>query len=460
MPGRRPFDIETLASVVDDVAEAVIVVDDDGTVVYANRATETTFGHPPGSLVGRSYEIMVPEHARTRHAAHHRDFLERPAARPMGRGLVLRALHALGYEVDVTIALVPIRSPSPMTAVVIRELTTSQRQFARLAATNQLLTAALAGASRREVEQQSVDLARELLAADAVEVVDVATDDLVVRSPELDGDSSGKPAPDGRSIIECAIGVSNRELSMSAMRSSTARPFDDLDQQIVGEFAGAIAVTLELIDARSEVAVLRSIADHDRIGRDLHDRVIQRLFAIAMGLESIAAGASGLTRDRVAEAVDSLDEVIREIRTTIFGLRTSVGPPGLRAAVADEIDAVAQTLGFAPSLRFVGSTDDVPDDLRDAAVAVVRELLSNVARHSRARFVDVLVGTVEGRFIVTVDDDGVGLPAETEMGNGLANLQERADRRGGSFRTERSGGGGVRAEWQVPFEPWSDDAGD
>lgn len=454
----RAFGIETLASVVEDVADAVVVVDDEGTVVYANRAIETMLGHRAESLIGRSYDVLVPEQSRSLHAEHHREFLDHPAARPMGRGLVLRARHALGYDVDVTIALVPIRSPSLMIAAVIRELTTSQRQFARLAATNQLLTAALAGSSRHEIEQQSVDLTRDLLAADAVQLVDVAAADVVVRSPHADP-SSGTDAPSQpSSTIECPIEVSSRPLAISAGRADPARPFDELDQQIVCEFAGAIAITLELIDARHEVATLRSIADHDRIARDLHDRVIQRLFAVAMGLESVASGTSGLTRDRVAGAVDSLDEVIREIRTTIFGLRNSVGPPGLRAAVAGEIDAIAHALGFAPSLRFVGSTDDeVSGELRDAAIAVVRELLSNVARHARARDVDVVVGTIDDRFVVIVDDDGVGLPASTEIGNGLANVEHRATERGGSFRLDRGGGGGVRAEWQVPFDPGGDD---
>jgi PAS domain S-box-containing protein len=442
-------EIETLAAIVQDVADAVIIVRADGTVAYANRATAELLGHPADTLVGQHYEVLIPPDARPTHREHHDRFVTAPTGRTMGESLVLRAHHAAGYDIDVTIALVPIAKPSPMIAAIIRELTTSQREIGRLAATNELLTSALGGAGRAEVELLAVRLALELLDADAT--VLSSEDETLATS----GDADAVARPAGATIsVASTVVIGDHPLTLTAHRPTTARGFAELDQRIVDEFTAAIAITLELLDARAEVAALRSIADHDRIARDLHDRVIQRLFAVAMDLESLASASTGLTRSRLAGAVEALDEVIREIRTTIFGLRDSVGPPRLRVAVANEIDDVAQRMGFAPSLRFLGSTDDSIDtELGDSVVAVVRELLSNACRHAHARHVDVVVGTIGDEFVVQVDDDGTGLPDATDAGDGLVNIERRARELGGSFDLLDRPEGGVRAEWRVPFTP-------
>ncbi len=445
-----PWEIETLAAVVRDVADAVVIVRTDGRIAYANPATTTMLGHPTASLIGQPYELLIPPDARERHREHHRHYLDEPQARPMGRGLVLRARHADGFDIDVTIALIPIDRQDTMVATIIRELTTSQRELGRLAATNQLLTAALGGAARDEVGQLAVDLATDLLDADSAVLHHLVDEPLA---------SSGDPtaAPDTMTVAS-TVAAGDRPVTLTAHRDRHRRAFTELDQRIVDEFTGAVAITLELIDTRAEVATLRSIADHDRIARDLHDRVIQRLFAIAMDLESLASQSTGLTHNRVAGAVDAIDEVVREIRITIFGLRNSVGPPRLRAAVANEIDAVAQSMGFAPSLRFLGSTDEAIDTgLGDVVVSVVRELLSNVSRHAHARHVDVVVGTVGDELIVQVDDDGVGLRDARGLGDGLANIERRAHELDGSFGLHERPDGGVRAEWRVPFDQRADD---
>lgn len=448
------------AAIVDELPDAVVVVDGDGSIVYVNRAVTDVLGYEPAQLLDHHVDVLVPPDRREAHAVHHAAYLEDPVARAMGDGLLLSARHADGSDIDVTIALVPIPGAASTVAAVIREVTSEQRMIARLSATNELLTAALGGGSRTDVEQRSVDLAREVLDADSswLVVLDEA-DRPVALLAGPDGDDWRAAVSSARDVsphvLSCPIRLRDEELLLVVGRTGPSRPFSELDLQTLCAFAGAFTITVELIGVRVEVDLLRQMADHDRIARELHDRVIQRLFAIAMRLESVASGAKTFERRRIGEAVDALDEVIREIRTTIFDLRRPEASHSLRSAVAAEIDSATFALGFAPSLRFVGAIDDsVGRALTDEAPIVVREMLSNAARHSRAGNVDVTVVTDHDVLRITVDDDGVGLDDEVH-GSGLRNLRERAEARGGTFELGNREPAGVRATWTVPISTGS-----
>jgi signal transduction histidine kinase len=231
-------------------------------------------------------------------------------------------------------------------------------------------------------------------------------------------------------------------------------PFASAVQRLLGAFAGQAAIVLELGEARRESERYGLIDDRARIARDLHDLVIQRLFATAMTL----TGASRLidppeAASRVQSAVDDLDETIRQIRSSIFALQSheQSGTGGLRSRLLGIVDAVAQQLGFSPALRLEGLLDtDVGDDLADDVVAVLQEALSNIVRHARAGRVDVLVNAGAGELLLTVSDDGVGIPAEGRR-SGLANLAERAARSGGTFDVRSRDSGGTVLEWRVPM---------
>lgn len=479
MPLQPLLDATTLAAVVDDVADAVVIVDTDAVIRYANRAVTALFGYEPGELVGAKYDMLVPPNFQMSHAAHHARYMAQPHARPMGEGLLLSARHADGYDVDVTIALVPIRSSSTMVAAFVRAVSTTQRLVDRLAATNEVLTAALSGESRRSVEQRATTSTCRVTTADSALLLSAPDDDSpleVVASYGSDRWESVRDdivgsgefgelvsRPDGSASPPLRIAGPNAEYLVSPVRTAGSRgalvagrstglpKFAEVDRQVLAEFADAVAITLELIEYRSEVDRLRSMADHDRIARDLHDRVIQRLFAIAMRLESAATGASDVAETRIVEAVDALDGVIREIRTTIFNLRRPEVKGAVRSAIAAEIDSVAEQLGFAPSLRIAGSIDDdVSDEVALEIPSVVRELLTNVVRHARAGSVDVSIRTDGERVTVTVDDDGTGLTRGPTSGQGLANLRDRASERDGSFDVIDRKPSGVRAVWTVP----------
>ncbi|AUY54693.1 GAF domain-containing protein [Streptomyces sp. CB01881] len=220
-------------------------------------------------------------------------------------------------------------------------------------------------------------------------------------------------------------------------------------------FADQAALALELAERRRDAEQLALLEDRDRIARDLHDLAIQRLFATGMTLQSAgrlieSPGAA----DRVGRAVADLDETIKIIRSTIFGLRAHNEPDrGLRAHATRVVGEARTTLGFAPRLAMEGLLDtDVPQELADHVLAVLGEALSNAARHARAGRVEVDLRVADDRVRLTVTDDGVGVP-EGGRRSGLRNLAERAERAGGDFELRAGEDGGTRLVWSAPLGP-------
>ena len=219
--------------------------------------------------------------------------------------------------------------------------------------------------------------------------------------------------------------------------------------------AAQASVGLELAERRRAVERFAVFEDRDRIARDLHDLVIQRLFATGMQLE----GASRLIIERpkeaerrVLSAVDDLDATIKELRSTIYSLQAQDGSAlSLRMRVLEAVDVGTEQLGFTPSLRMEGLLDTLVDDeLAGHLVATLREALSNAARHAVAGAVDVRVAVDQGELVLEVHDDGIGLPA-TGRRSGLANLAARADECGGELVVQARAGGGTKLAWSAPL---------
>lgn len=231
-------------------------------------------------------------------------------------------------------------------------------------------------------------------------------------------------------------------------------PFTDSDVQLAETFAGHAALAVEFSRAQEARQQLAVFEDRDRIARDLHDLVIQRLFATGLGLE----GVSRLIADpavgaRVAGFAQDLDGTIREIRNSIFSLQAPAQAQGsLRAELLRVAVDARDTLGFEPRVGFDGPLDAaVPDAVRSDLLASLREALTNVARHAVATScsVDVTVDGVGRRLSLVVRDDGTGPPPESDRRSGLANLAARAARWSGDCRLVAAAGGGARLEWTV-----------
>jgi signal transduction histidine kinase len=239
---------------------------------------------------------------------------------------------------------------------------------------------------------------------------------------------------------------------------STAEVFTDVDEELVIGLAAAAGIAIENARLHSKVQEMALLEDRERIGRDLHDTVIQRLFATGMSLQ----GTARLVREdpdgaltRIESAIDELDLTVKHIRTAIFGLeRTRPGTEGLRGRVLRVAREAAGPTGFEPRVLLEGPLDTaVQEAVAAELLATLREALSNVARHAHASRADVTVTLAGGRLCLLVADDGVGPPADDRpRGNGLANMAERAKRLGGSFSLSANDGGGTLLTWDVPFE--------
>ncbi|MEU7676096.1 GAF domain-containing sensor histidine kinase [Micromonospora taraxaci] len=223
------------------------------------------------------------------------------------------------------------------------------------------------------------------------------------------------------------------------------------DVALLGSFAGQAALAMERARGQEERELLVVLEDRERIARDLHDVVIQRLFATGLQLQSAAPmmGRPEVAK-RINTAVDDLDATIRDIRRTIFELRTPM-TAALRTEIREAIELAAESLGFTPHLEVTGPVDSaVPDAIRPDLTAVLREALSNTVRHAHATRVAVTVRVDAGRVSVTVTDDGVGCDPAAARG-GLVNLRERAEGHGGTFTIRPVEPHGAEVSWSVPL---------
>ncbi|MEJ5253724.1 MAG: PAS domain S-box protein [Acidimicrobiales bacterium] len=260
-------------------------------------------------------------------------------------------------------------------------------------------------------------------------------------------------------FIGAPIEVEGAAFGVVAFHGSGPReePWSDADKDFVRLIANWLARTIErnltedaLLLAQQDLAVTE---DRERIARDLHDTVIQRLFAAGMGLQSTLARVTDpAARERLEQAVDDLDETIREIRSAIFGLQAPPdGGPGLRGDIVRIANGSREALGFTPRLQFTGAIESIPAPIAEHLLPVLREALANVAKHAHATAVRVSI-EVDRDVRLRVTDNGIGTAGEVTGGHGLPNLRARAEQLGGTFSLRAAPTGGTVLEWCVPIE--------
>jgi signal transduction histidine kinase len=224
---------------------------------------------------------------------------------------------------------------------------------------------------------------------------------------------------------------------------------DDDAVRLLQTFADQAGLALERARAQADRSRLAIFEERDRIARDLHDLVIQRLFATGLGLQSLSRTVDEAAADRLTAFVEDVDQTIREIRSTIFGLQDRHEGDDFRAEVNRVLAEMRPVLGLSPRLVMSGPVGaGVPDSVRPHVLAVLREALSNAARHAAATSVEVELH-VGKQVTLTVRDDGVGVDP-TSRRSGLLNMQQRAVRLGGDMTVERADAGGTRLVWTVP----------
>ncbi len=339
--GHHELTDELLISVIDAAPDGMVVVDDEGTIQFANPMAAQLFGYPVHELVGRPIEILIHESLRLGHVTDREGYTSHPRTRAMGSGLDLRGLRRSGEEFPIEIALSPVSSGT--------------RTF----------------------------------------------------------------------VIAIVRDVSERR-----------------------------TIADELMRAHEQLAL---VDDRERIARDLHDTVIQRLFAVGLSLQGAIGGVSEpKTVDRLESAIDEIDGTIRDIRTSIFSLHARRMPTaGLRDDVLGTARESGRALGFEPHVRFDGPVDSAtPDTVRQQLVPTLREALSNVVKHASASHVTISVSLIGNEVTLQVVDDGIGMQTGgAHGGRGLGNMTERALDLGGHCEIGPGDRGGTVVEWQVPLKP-------
>lgn len=260
--------------------------------------------------------------------------------------------------------------------------------------------------------------------------------------------------PPMRSFLGVPIRVRNEVFgNLYLTEKEGADEFTEVDEHLAVALAQAAGVAVDNARLVARVEQLAVLEDRGRIARDLHDKVIQRLFATGLELQTmLPTNAQRDLDERIGRLAGELDNTIREIRNSIFALEVP-RERGLRVDIFAAVDLARESLGFAPVLRLEGLIDSlVSDKVAEHLIAVVQEALSNVAQHADASRVEVFVNAGETGLVVRVVDNGRGFPSSPTPGHGLRNLEERAARLGGTFNASSPPEGGSIIEWRVPLD--------
>ena len=468
-PLLKSFGDDFAWSLLDATPDATLVVAGSGEIVFVNDHAGELFGFELAELLGRVVDDLLPEALRAVHRAHRTRFRAEPTVRAMGAGLELLARRSDGSEFPVEISLSPLHLDDDVFVVAaVRDVTE------RVAAEDQLhrVLRTLDATDDAVFIFDAVTLRFSFVNDGAARLVGYRRDELLTMTPlhlnpytteseyrrlvdelSTDGASSlvrrsillakdGSEVPVEKSFHSATSGRDGRASVITLARDITAR-------------LAAEAELRESQEALREAEQVLAVADdRERIARDLHDTVIQRLFAEGLSLQAAMGGVGDpqRTRARLESVVDGLDQTIKELRTAVFSLQGAASAPGgLRGRLLQVVTEATDGLGFEPRLQFDGPIESIEVDIADHLIPVLREALSNIAHHADAGHVRVAV-SVASDVTLTVSDDGIGVPAEVFGGRGLTNMAERARALGGDFTIRPEPSGGSLLTWQVPAQ--------
>lgn len=472
-----------LAAIVGSSSDAIISMTLEGQVTNWNKAAHDMFGYSPTEIVGKHVATLVPAPS----SPILEDLLAAATEGRFQEALDTRWRHRDGHELDVSVSISPMRDRDGRLrgfSSIVRDNTEHKRDEAELrrllaeeerlqrqhAVASEIRLALLSGTSLDATLVLICRRASELLEAPVAVVAE--SDPPRVRVGVGAAHLVGSTSPDTRSLLEAlteraaslgppdcpALGVPVVVAGVAAaelivVRAAGGAAFDRGARAIAEALGEQISLAFEFEKVRrlSEQNVLAG--DRERIARDLHDHVIQRLFAAGLSLQASQSMVEDpATLGRLSEVVDVLDETIREIRNTIFSLSLSQERArSVRWQIAEVVREVSVALEFEPRVEFVGRDEaSIPIRLVPHVVACAREALTNVARHAHASEALVELVVSDDSLTVVVTDNGVGIGTPTRS-SGLGNLENRTRLLGGRFEIADGPRGGTRASWTVPL---------
>jgi PAS domain S-box-containing protein len=254
-------------------------------------------------------------------------------------------------------------------------------------------------------------------------------------------------------LLSAPLGDHQTNRALVALRAVGRVPFDEDDLAVATQFAEQVDVAMELALSRRAQKQLQLFEERERIARDLHDRVIQTLFATGMSLQAgISAVREPIAHERMMRAVDDIDGAIKELRSAIFTLNhSSIKPDALRHELTKIVDRTVDVLGFRPQLTFRGDPLELSAEQTDDVTATLNEALSNIARHANANRCDITLDSTTSDLVLELKDDGVGIDPDRPRGNGLDNMANRAIRHGGDCDITEGPNGGTILRWHIPL---------
>ncbi len=363
-------------------------------------------------------------------------------------GLVIENARAYGLSerrrqwLEAAAGLTDALQPPVEWDLALHQITTTARRVGRSWATAVVSPGADGGVRALACEPRDVERAL-VLVDDAVRLVGA---DRLVDAVDV---SLGTMTA---SVVPLRVRLAGGGTLVSVFDTDEERLRDVDDRELLISFADHAALALDRALAVGDRELLAVISDRERIARDLHDTVIQRLFAVGMQLQAVSLTGGAELGERLRASVKDVDDTIRDIRATIFELQTQ-GSQTLRGDLQALAREYVEPLGFSPAMRTSGPLDTVvPDVLREQLLPVVREALSNVARHAHATRAEVEVVVDDDLLHVTVIDDGVGLGHDVRR-SGLRNARERARLLGGDLELSPAEPHGLVLRWYAPLEP-------
>jgi PAS domain S-box-containing protein len=483
-------------SVFDLLPDGIVIVNLDGRIAYVNEQLSALSGYSREELLGRSIDELVPDAQRAQHRAHRESYVAAGLpTRGMGSNLRTRLRTKDNLELPVDIALRSLESAGQVQVLAaIRETTERSRIQGRIEGLLEISQRILRGDPSRDVLALVARQARELIGADIAtiaiptadrhelvfEVVDGAAEDQLRDSRvPVEHSLAGAALLSGESlVVDDAVADPRQGLAhdllvavgygaaivvplvasasvfgaLTVAKLQKRGAFAEDDLRVVELFATQAAVALEYSRVRDELNRLAVVEDRERIGRELHDGVIQALFAVGMNLQATATIAGpGELQQRLEGAVTELDRAIRDLRNYIFGLRPGIlADRQLNQVIVQLAADVEEKAGISVAVeidpRLASELSAVAGDI----VQLVRESLSNVARHSEASTCRVSLLSVNGIAVLAIEDDGRGFDETAQtQGQGLGNLRDRAAKLGGSLAIA-SGAGGTLVEVTLP----------
>lgn len=465
----------------DALADGIVVCDSEGDIVAVNRRICELSGFSSDELVGRRVDSLVPPAARDRHPRHRADFTRSGSpTRPMGSELDTRLLTKDGESMGVDIALSPLTiNNRDLVVAAVRDASARRRQEHLVASMRQVTEAIIKSTPAVDIHRLICEQAAEMAGATMALIAAQAEDDngyLV----EASAGPAGQ-ALEGVILADPIAGEAGDEVwrivpgRFSHLRAQVGRPLGPIAVFAVPEGQrqaflvlarsddelALVPEDLEALDAFSSQAGLafaygrrlRALAiagDRDRIARDLHDLIIQRIFGAGLSLQATAQlfGDQELSR-RLLEVVDSLDTAISELRRSIFDLERK-DQLDFRDRVLVAVEESLADYDLDSRVRVNGVAVEPPEDKVSHLIATLREALTNTGRHASASNVDIAVD-LGSEMVLTINDDGSGMTHDATVGHGLTNMAERARRLGGDLQVANLPEGGFEVVWRVPL---------